>query len=270
MLRALAIWPLLAVLALPAHADARIAVLLDLMRLPEFAGILQEENWREAERIEADMLDGQGSTLWEAQLRALLTPERTLDALRQAMAAHLPGDLMDRAVAFYGTGAGQSVTQLELDARRLMADPEVEAAAKERYAELTARGDPVLAEVRRIIKANDMVGRNVAATLNANYQFLRGLDEGGAIDGSQADHLAEAAAQHDRIEEQTRTWLGAYMLLAYHPLPEGDLATYAAFMESPAGRALNAALFAGFGAARAELSYALGRFVAVNRQSGEL
>ncbi len=72
------------------------------------------------------------------------------------------------------------------------------------------------------------------------------------------------------MTEDTSVWVYAYMLLAYYPLDDAEVARYATFAETSAGRALNRALFDGFGRAYEDASYALGRAVALNMVAEDL
>jgi hypothetical protein len=60
------------------------------------------------------------------------------------------------------------------------------------------------------------------------------------------------------------------MLMAYSPLEDAELETYITFAMTPAGQALNRALFTGFGKAYEDISYALGRAVALNMTAQDL
>ncbi len=122
----------------------------------------------------------------------------------------------------------------------------------------------------RYITTGDMLNRNVTSALNSNVQFLRGLAEGGAIEMSEDDILADVSGDLDATREDTASWLFGFLLLAYHPLDDTELEAYIAFSQSDAGQALNRALFNGFGAAYDDISYALGRAVALNMTTQEL
>ena len=85
-----------------------------------------------------------------------------------------------------------------------------------------------------------------------------------------AEMLADVAQQQEEIAQDTRGWLYGYLLLAYSPLEDAELDRYIAFAQSDAGRSLNTALFEGFGTAYEDVSYALGRAVALNMVAEEL
>ena len=82
--------------------------------------------------------------------------------------------------------------------------------------------------------------------------------------------LADVTQQHDAVSEDTRSWLYSYLALAYSPLEDDALERYIAFSKTDAGRSLNSALFDGFGAAYEDVSYALGRAVALNMVAEDL
>ncbi len=58
--------------------------------------------------------------------------------------------------------------------------------------------------------------------------------------------------------------------MAYQPVPLDDLQAYVTFSASDAGQALNAALFDAFGVMAGDISYALGRAIALNAQGDEI
>jgi hypothetical protein len=269
-MRALLAAPLVICLALPAWADARITVLVDVLRLEEAAQILGAEGLQYGAELDAEMLEGAGGAAWQAQVEAIYDPARMTETVRRALEDEMAGDTLEEAIDFFAGETGSRVVTLENTARAAIADEAVEEAARARYAELVDSGDMRLAQVTALIDSGDMIGRNVTSAMNSNYQFLRGLAEGDATDMSDEEILADVAADLDEITEDTTAWLYGYMLLAYHPLPDEDLEAYIAFSNTPAGQALNRALFAGFGRAYEDISYALGRAAALNMAAEEL
>ena len=121
-----------------------------------------------------------------------------------------------------------------------------------------------------MIDSGDMIDRNVTAAMNSNFQFMRGMADGNALQMTEAEMLADVAQQQEEIAQDTRGWLYGYLLLAYSPLEDAELDRYIAFAQSDAGRSLNTALFEGFGTAYEDVSYALGRAVALNMVAEEL
>ena len=111
---------------------------------------------------------------------------------------------------------------------------------------------------------------NVAGGLTANLRFYRGLAEGGAIEMSEAEMLSEVWSQEAEVRADTEEWLMAYLLMAYAPLSDAEIAEYVALSGTPAGQELNRALFAGFDGMYADLSYALGLAVALQMKGEDL
>lgn len=262
--------PLLWMLALPAWADARMSVLVDVLKLPEVAKILLAEDRAYAQELNEEMLNGDGGGGWQLQIAAILSEGRMVERVRQALEARLQGDLLEDAIAFYASDLGTRIIQFENSGRQAFANEDIEEAARARYLELQDSDDTRLAAIRQIIADGDMIDLNIKGTLSANYQFMRGLSDGGAFVMSDNEILADVAAQTDQVSEDTHMWLHSFLLLAYSPLSDAEMNAYIAFGQSPAGQALNLALFDGFGASYEDISYGLGQAVALHIKGQEL
>lgn len=253
-----------------AWADARMSVLVDVIKLREAAQILSVEGIEQSQELNRDMLGGTGGAAWQAQINAIYDPARMVEALRAALTETLEPDEVEAIIAFFADDLGDQIVTLENSARVAIRDPDVEAAARARYAELLAEPTDRLGQIERYVASGDMVSRNVTSAINSNFQFFRGLADGGALEMTEEDMLADAAGDLDEITDDTTAWLFGYLLLAYHPLTDAELDRYIAFSETQAGGALNRALFDGFGAAYEDISYALGRTVALNMAAQDL
>ncbi|MEM9968802.1 MAG: hypothetical protein AAF755_11970 [Pseudomonadota bacterium] len=265
------IWPLMLLLALPAAwADARLSVLVDVLRLDEAAQILSQEGIAFSDELDRDMLDGQGGAAWRTQVTNIYDAQRMTETLREALATGLQGEALEQAITFYASDLGSDIVRFENTARVIIADPEAEAAAREQFVARMARDDPRIEVIGRLISSGDMVTRNVTNEMNAQFQFLRGLSDGDALDMSEAEMLRDASEDVDAKTEETRLWLNSYLLMAYAPLSDEQLETYVQFSQSTAGKALNRALFTGFANAYEEIFYALGRAVALNMRARDL
>ncbi len=271
MLRALILCPMIwLVSAASALSDARMSVLVDVLKLPEAAAILSDEGLNQAQELNEDMLDGQGGPGWALQIAHIYEPALMVELVRAELERELSGDLLEEVINFFATNQGTQIIDLENAARRAIQDADVEKAARARYTTLKDSDDPRLEMIGKYVESGDMISRNVTSALNSNYQFLRGLVEGGAFEMSEEEMLKDAAGDIEESTADTTEWLFGYLLLAYHPLPDVDLKAYIAFTDSPAGQALNRALFEGFGKAYEDISYALGRAVALNMTAEEL
>lgn len=269
-MRALLIWPLMMMLALPVWADARLTVLVDVLKLREAAHILREEGLAYSVDLNADMLNGQGGAGWQVQVDAIYDAERMVEAVRTALDAELEGAALETAITFFASELGQKIVTLENSARMTMAEEDVEEAARARYAALADGDDPRLAQLKTFVATGDMLNRNVTAALNSNYQFMRGLADGDVVEMSDEQILSDVAGDMEEITQDTTSWLYGFFLLAYHPLSDAEVDRYIAFSGSDVGEALNRALFDGFGVAYDDISYALGRAVALNMTAQEL
>lgn len=263
-MRAWVLAPLLWLLALPVWADARMTVLVDLLELRQAAVILSDEGQAQAETLNQEMLGGQGGPGWQMQVESIHDAGRMLETVRRAMEETMTPVEVEQAIDFYSTALGGRIVGLENAGRAAIADPEVEQIARANYGVLAGDHDPRVALIGQLIDAADMIDRNVSTALNSNYQFLRGMRDGGAMEDSDEELLADVGADLDAVTEDTSVWMHSYLLLAYHPLREAEIAQYTEFAETPAGRALNRALFDGFGRAYEDISYGLGRALALN------
>ncbi|MEM6305465.1 MAG: DUF2059 domain-containing protein [Pseudomonadota bacterium] len=269
-MRALRIWPLMALLALPAWADARLTVAVDVLQLREAAAILRDEGLAHAEDLNQEMLGGSGGTGWQVQVTAIYDPERMVELVRAALGDVLEPDELEAVIAFYASDLGTKIVSLENSARVAMGAQDVEDAARARLAELEGTDNARLAMVRALEASGDMINRNVTSAMNSNFQFLRGMADGDGVQMSEEEMLSQVAGDIDEITEDTRGWLLSYFLLAYHPLSDAELQTYIDFLNTPAGDALNRAYFEGFGQAFEDISYGLGRAIALNMVAEEL
>ncbi len=236
--------------------------LAEVLRLDEVIDVLRDEGLAFGADLERDMLGGQGGAFWAAQVERIYDKDRMQDTVRSALANGMSAREIADSIAFFESALGQRIINLETSARRAIADPEIEAIARDTYARLKGGDDPRLAAITRMVEVNDLVERNVAGALNSNFAFLRGMVEGGAEDLSEAEITADVWAQELEIRADTEGWMFGFLLMAYHPLEDAELEAYISYSATPTGRALNAALFDGFDAIFRDISQALGRLVA--------
>lgn len=265
------LWPIALLLsAVTALADARMSVLVDVLKLPEAAAILSDEGLSHAQDLNTDMMDGQGGPGWAMQIERIYEPALMVEMVRAELEKELRGEALEQVIAFFASERGTRIVELENAARVAIQDEDVEDAARARFAALEGSDDARLALIADYIASGDMIDRNVTSSMNSNFQFLRGLVDGGAIEMTEEEILKDVSEDIEASTEDTTGWLYGYLLLAYHPLNDDDLRAYIAFSNTDAGAALNRALFAGFGKAYEDISYALGRAVALNMTAQEL
>ncbi|WP_299030426.1 DUF2059 domain-containing protein [uncultured Sulfitobacter sp.] len=256
--------------AMPLWAGARHTVLMDVLQVRELGQILHIEGLEFGATLDRDWLEGQGGPAWTQQVVRIYDPERIIEGIRAGLEPALEGDVLEDAIAFFASDLGSRIITLENSARRALAEPAVEEEARARFAALQGSSDPRISQINRMIDAGDLINRNVTSALNSNYNFLRALVDGNVYVMTDDEILSDVLSERDEITADTLNWLGAFMLLAYSPLSEDELNVYAEFSETPAGKALNAGLFAGFDPLYEDISYAIGRAMALNMAAEEL
>lgn len=254
----------------PLWANARITILLDALQIDEIVAIVVDEGISYGEELNQDMLQGEGGAFWNGQVRQIYQRDRIKETLRDAFEDGLSPDEVEAAIAFFTSDEGSTIISLENKARRAMSDEEIEQTARNFYASVKGSEDPLLRYVRSFIEVNDLIERNVSGAMSANYQFFKGLSDGRFLEQSEEEILSDIYAQQDDIRADTESWLYGYLLVAYQPLPLEALQKYIAYSASPAGQALNAALFEGYEVVFRDVSYALGRAVALNAKADEI
>ncbi|WP_195820305.1 DUF2059 domain-containing protein [Roseobacter sp. MH60115] len=255
--------------AAPLWADARVTVLMDALRVPELVDALRTEGLSDAEGLNDDMLNGQGGAFWQEQVSQLYAPNAIEDSFYTALKTGMDPEALDVAVQFFDSLRGQRITALEIAARRAMMDPSVEETAADAFADLP-EDDPHRRLLTAFIAANGFLDLNVALTMSASYQFSRGLADGGLLQMTEDQILAQVWESEQTLRTEAQSWLHGYFLLAQQPLEISDLEAYEAFSRSPAGKQLNAALFKGYENVFTDIAYGLGRAVALNAAGNDI
>lgn len=246
-----------------APVSAEVAALIAAMRLDDLFTVLRDEGLSYGDTLEADMFPGGGGPAWpEAVSRIYDIPSlrARFDAVLQAELGDEP-EVLAELMAFYGTELGARVVGLEIDARRAFIDDAAEDAARVAADKRRADRDPRHDQLERFIAAGDLLEMNVAGALSGNLAFLTGMNETGVYGQPmpQDQIMADVWGQEAQIRDDTESWLHAYLGLAYQPLTEAEMDSYIAFMESPAGKRLNAALFLAYDQVFRQVSLDLGR-----------
>jgi hypothetical protein len=174
------------------------------------------------------------------------------------------------ATAFFSTDRGERIVAMENAAREAMQDEAVEEAAKDLFDSLSSDNDTTVDLIRTFVGANDLMDRNVSGAMSSNFQFYQGMVDGRLMDMSESDIAQDIWAQEPEIRAETEGWLFAYLTLAFEPLAPEDVEAYVAFSQSDAGKTLNAALFEGYETMYRDISYALGRAVALGAVGNDI
>ncbi len=253
---------------------ARMDALSKTLMIGRVMEVMQREGLDYGTSLQDEMFPDANSAQWQAVIGSIYdatTMRATFDA---AMARGLAGDdtALTQMEAFFGSPAGQRILTLEIDARAAMLDEAVEEAAKVTAQQLQANRDPLIKQIERFAAAGDLIEMNVAGALTSNLAFYKGMAEVGAFEEamSEEDMLAQVWGQEADIRKETESWLMPYLALAYKPLAPGDLEAYITFSESPAGRRMNAAMFAAFDEVFTGISLELGRAAARQMQGDDI
>ncbi len=234
------------------------------LQVAQVIEIMRAEGLAYGASLEQELFPGQGGPGWTEAVSALYDTGRISADFDARFRAELPADRIPAMMAFFGSPLGHRIVELEVTARRALLATDVQEAAKARLHQMEADKAPRIALLQDFAQANDLIESNVAGTMNSDIAFYRGMVEGRAkgFDLTEAQILSEVGSQEDGIRKDTRDWLMPYLVLAYQPLSDADLRAYTAFSRSPAGQALNAALFDAFNAAFNRVSHDLGRSAA--------
>jgi len=277
-IRSIALVPLLALLtallasAPPATAQRapQVERLMTVLRVADTVAIMRREGLAYGADLGREMMPDLDQQGWLARIDRLYDRARMQDIVETGLARELQGVDPAPLLAFFDAPLGERVIALELTAREAFLDPDIEGAAKDRYAELAQDGAPIADRIDTLIADSDLVERNVSGVLNSNLMLYRGLADGGAWDLGEDEMLRDVWSQEETVREDSRAWLGGYLLTAYSPLDADEIDRYIALWRSPEGRALNAALFATYDRMYEELSYLVGRALAEHMRAQEL
>ncbi len=238
-------------------ADPRLARLYALMHVSDAILIQQEEGIKNALASAPELFDGARPEGWERAVARAYERERLEEIVRAAMARGLEGVDITPLLEFYASEVGQKVVALELSGRRVLLEADVEEEARRMWRDTPGEA-PHAQAIRAYMDVNDLVERNVMASMNADFIFLRAYFEGETeIDESLI--LSDVWSEEDNIRADSTEWLFAYLAMAYAPLSPEEMQVNLALWSTPEGRALNAALFEGFSEMVLSVSKELGQ-----------
>lgn len=241
------------------EGDAR---LYERLRLDDVVDALIREGGDYGDSLHADLIPDVDADAWREEVARIYDRETLRGLMRDRIRTGMRGQDLSGPLAYFDTATGRELIALELSAREVLADPVLLQASADRFRYLLAERDARARIIDRMVRAGDMVAFNVAGTLNANLMFYRGMKEGGALALSDEQMIHDVWSQEAVVRTEAADWIYGVSLLAYEPLKVPDLRAYAAFWETPAGQALNVALFAAYDDVYAHVSLQLGRAVA--------
>lgn len=272
----------LAMPAVPVFAQAPQAAqpsvetrLWQALRLSEMMEVMQDEALNQGDEM-AGMLFEKGSDAgWRKRVAAIHDTTRLSAKLQAAFGKALadePEEISRTALDFLETALGRQVVALELEARRAIIDQETEDGAIAAYQQALDRDSPRLRQIDRLVEGADLIEPTIAAALNEALAFSTGFAaEGGfQIPMTDAEILEETWAQEPEIRAMIEEWLPAYLMLAYSPLSDAELARYVEFGTSAAGSALWAALNSAYEEVYSGISREMGEAAALHISGRQL
>ena len=259
---------LVLLIATPLRAGSDLERLFDAIEMDQLIALMRDEGLAYGDSLADEMLPGGADPTWQALVDRIYDTEKMTQVVHGHFSASFGDADTAPLLAFFQSEPGKALISAELETRAAFMSPGVEEGARHiwREADKTSARQELIADY---VAANDLLDYNVAGAMNANYQFFLGLVEGGAIDMTEEEILTDVWAQEAETRNDTREWLFAYLTMAYDDLPDQTIADYTALSRTPAGRALNRALFAGFDRMYADLSLSLGLAIASRMGTGE-
>ncbi len=255
----------------PLHAaDTQLQKLFTALHIEDTIEVMHAEGVAYGREIGQDMLPQGDHDGWQKVVERIHDKDRMRALVEQGFAKSLQNKDLSDMLAFLQSPQGQEIVDLEMAARRAFLDPVIEQAARARLEQRRDDNAPVLDVIEQLIQDSDLIERNVMGALNSNLVFYNGLVDGGALEMSQADIVADVWSQEDTVRDEARDWLNAFLLMAYEPLDKAELQAYVAFYQSPEGAVLNRAMFDAFDGMYEDVSYILGRALARHLQSQKL
>ncbi len=253
---------------LAASADD-LDLLFQAIGTPRLMEIMRAEGMDQAGELGTDMFGRRGAEFRDMAGRIYDTGRMT-ETFRVEFDAALVDVDVAPLLAFFASDRGREIVSLELSAREALIDPDIEEAA-ETAAEQLAEDSPDRRDLlETFVNTNDLVNLNVMGAMNASVAYYQGLVSAGDGALSEGEILSEVWSQEPEIRADTEVWIYAYLGFAYDPLEDADIEAYIDMSSSPAGKALNRALFEGFDDVFNEVSYLLGRATVTFGQSEEL
>lgn len=244
-------------LALPAWSSELSGRLMEVAQIERLLVQLSREAERSAVGVDEDFLDGGGGPVFFDTVRKLNDPERLAPRFETLLMEKLTDQQVEALLLFFDSELGQEIVELEMSAREVMFDEQIEESVKQQVGQ---SGPPEL--VVRMMEEGDLVERNVRDSMSSLRQFYLGQIDGGQPDLSKSDVDALLSETEDYVRNDTQIWLESFLTFAYSPLEEEELKTYVELWETQTGKAYDTALFYAFATLFDEIGFATGQLVA--------
>ena len=243
-----------------AEIAPRFEALFKVLSINETVEIMRNEGLTYGSTLRDDLFPGRGGEAWDSEVDRIYAYDAMLEEVREGLARSLQDADVEAITAYFQTDLGREIIELELAARRELADAEVEARAQVFYRDMVLEQDSRIDLLEEFVIANDLVEANVVGAMNSNFAFYKGLAKGKAegFQISEAEMLEDVWSQEQDIRNETSDWIYGYLVMAYGPLKDEEVQAYVAFSRTEEGRAVNQALFDAFDPMFVEISFQLG------------
>jgi Uncharacterized protein conserved in bacteria (DUF2059) len=250
MRKLLMIMAMALVTALPLRAQVapEITQLTQALGLPGIVDVMREEGLDYGGELADNLFPGRSNGSWTQAVSNIYDRDRMQQVVTQVFMQSIQGQDIAALTAFFQGPLGKRIVTLEISARRALLDKSVEQSNKARTKAMLKNGGARVDLLAEFIDVNDMIEANVVGALNSNYAFFSGLSEGRAAADrrSESQILDAVRSDEDGIRQDVTDWLYEYLSMAYSPLSDAELQQYIDLSRTPAGQALNTALFASF------------------------
>ena len=252
-----------------AASEAELDTLYEAIGTPRLLEIMRAEGLDQSRELGTDMFGARGED-FVGMAGRIYDTGRMGETFRAEFDDALADVDVTPLLTFFASDRGRQIVSLELSAREALTDSGIEEVAEEAAERLPDENPARRALLETFVDTNNLVDLNVMGAMNASVAYYQGLVSAGNGDLSEGQILSEVWSQEPEIRADTVTWIYAYLGFAYDPLEDGDIEAYIEMSSSPAGKALNRALFEGFDDVFNEISYLLGRATVTFGQSEEL
>ena len=260
---------LAAVIVGPAHADsaAKLREALDITEVRKSMESYPEDLSASLTEVpDADLGDVRREDL-EALAERHFNGDALTEDIFQRMLGKVADAHLDEVIAFYRSDVGQRMVRLEVASAAPGEAERIQMEGPELYRR-AAEDDPDRVEFYdRIAESIGLEDLMTAMTMNMSYAMISGMAGSAALPQALTDEqiIAIVNAQADQMREYVRDFVRGMFAYTYRDASKRDLAAYAEYAETEAGRAFNEAMVAAIQGALVDRMRAFGHELMVLR-----
>lgn len=171
---------------------------------------------------------------WSQTADDVFAPEQIKDDAKRMLGGAMSEEMLDHALAFYGSELGQRLVEIENEAHATEDDGSEAAHGEALVAEMEETGAKRLALLRRMNHAIDPQNVGVKAVLEVQIRFLLAASDAGVI--NRVDEATLRALMEEQTAEVDAELEKAGIASAaaiYEPFTDAELEAYAEALEHP-------------------------------------